>query len=118
MRSASVASAGGVVAALLGSLCCIGPLVFVAFGLGAGLATTFEPLRPIFGLLMVAMFGVGFYAAYGKRTPSPESSDGGGTTGATCVVPEDRTRDRVILWSATVLAVVLWTSPTWVGLFV
>jgi len=38
----------GVTAAFLGSLCCVGPLLFVTLGVGAGLASTFEPLRPVF----------------------------------------------------------------------
>lgn len=46
MRRSLAAGAGGVGAATLGSLCCIGPLLFVTLGGGAGLASTFEPLRP------------------------------------------------------------------------
>ena len=48
MRKALLAGIAAVAAALLGSLCCVGPLVFVALGVGAGLASTFEPLRPVF----------------------------------------------------------------------
>jgi hypothetical protein len=45
----ALAATGGVVAAVVSTLCCAGPLVAVALGLsGAGLAATFEPLRPYF----------------------------------------------------------------------
>src|SRR2546430_5609540 len=45
----ALAATGGVVAAAVSTLCCAGPLVAVALGLsGAGLAATFEPLRPYF----------------------------------------------------------------------
>ena len=44
-----LATTGGVAAAIASALCCAGPLVAVALGLsGAGLAATFEPLRPYF----------------------------------------------------------------------
>jgi hypothetical protein len=44
-----LATTGGVASAVASALCCAGPLVAVALGLsGAGLAATFEPLRPYF----------------------------------------------------------------------
>lgn len=118
MRKALLASTGGVLAALLGSLCCVGPLVFVALGIGAGLASTFEPLRPIFGGFMVVMLGLGFYTVYGNRRSTPDESLGDSPAGATCAVPRREIRDRVILWSAAVLAIVLWTFPAWSPLFI
>src|SRR5260370_16527905 len=56
-----LAATGGVAAAVASTLCCAGPLVAVALGLsGAGLAATFEPLRPYFvGGTMLAL-GSGF----------------------------------------------------------
>lgn len=106
MSRALVAGLGGVAAALLGALCCAGPLIFVMFGVGAGLAATFEPLRPIFGAIMVGAFALGFYVVYGRR-PSPVIEG----SGAACEVP--RTREKAILCGALILALVLWTFPTW-----
>ncbi len=121
MRKTLFTSFGGVAAALLGSLCCAGPLVFVALGVGAGLAGTFEPLRPVFGILMVALLGAGFYTVYDAR-PRPVKGLGasadGCAVGESCAVPRSRTRDKAILWTAAVLALVLWTFPTWSRLFV
>jgi hypothetical protein len=136
MRRAFIAGVGGVTAALLGALCCVGPLLFVAFGVGAGLASTFEPLRPLFGGIMIAAFALGFHTIY-RRSPAPVPSaasaggdasactvDGGTTgaaeilSGATCAVPRRRTRDAIVLWTALVLAVILWTFPSWSLLFV
>lgn len=108
-KTGILASLGGVGAAFLGTLCCIGPLLFVAFGVGAGLASTFEPLRPAFGVLMVLAFGTGFYAVYGRRRLAEARC----APGEACSVPWSRTRDKVILWVATVLALVFWTFPTW-----
>jgi mercuric ion transport protein len=121
MRKALFASFGGVAAALLGSLCCAGPLVFVALGVGAGLAGTLDPLRPVFGVLVVALLGAGFYTVYGARPrplEAPGASEDGCAAGESCAVPRSRTRDKAILWTAAVLALVLWTFPTWSRLFV
>lgn len=104
-----LASLGAVAAALLGSLCCVGPLLLVAFGVGAGLASTFEPLRPLFGALMVGAFALGFYTVYGR----PARSELACASGEACAVPRSRTRDKLVLWTAVLLALVVWTFPTW-----
>jgi mercuric ion transport protein len=121
MRKAVLTGAGGVVAAFLASLCCVGPLLFVSLGVGAGLASTFEPLRPIFGVLMVALLAAGFWAVYGRRIARPPVPNGlsSGARDSTslvagaCTTPVRRGRDVAILWSATALALILWTFPTW-----
>lgn len=123
MRRTTVTGLGGLVAAFLGSLCCVGPLLFVTFGVGAGLASTFEPLRPLFGVLMTALLAAGFWTVYGRRsmraaavTPADATTATGNPTcalGGDCVVPTRRNRDVAILWSATLLALVFWTFPTW-----
>lgn len=113
MRRALLAGAGGIVAAALGSLCCIGPLLFVTLGVGAGLAGTFEPLRPVFGGVMVVFLGAGFYTVYG-RSPATENC---GSDGA-CERPRNRRREKVLLWAATVFAVVLWSFTYWSTLLV
>lgn len=62
--SANVPLTGGVIAGLGASICCIGPLVLVALGLGgaaAGLIEFFTPLRPVF--IGLALLFLGF-AAY------------------------------------------------------
>ena len=43
----ALSTLGALGAAIASSLCCTGPLLYVALGVGgAGLAGTFEPLRP------------------------------------------------------------------------
>src|SRR5690606_10693779 len=104
-------------AALLGSLCCIGPLLFVTFGVGAGLASTFEPLRPVFGVLMAGGLGDGFYTVYGREPKATELEACGASRG-TCPFTRNGTRDKVLLWIATILALLLWRFPTWSKLLV
>jgi mercuric ion transport protein len=117
MRRATLGGAGGVVAAFLGSLCCVGPLLFVTLGVGAGLASALEPFRPAFGSVMVTCLAVAFWTVYGQRLrggmPGSTGASAPSVAGASCTAPMRRRRDVVILWSATALAVVLWTFPTW-----
>lgn len=109
-RRGLAAAAGAIGAAFLASVCCVGPLAFVAFGVGAGLASTFEPLRPVFTFLTVALLAVGFYVVYGKK---PSAGDMTCAPDGTCAVPRDRTRDKVVLWIAAVVALVFLTFPRW-----
>lgn len=120
-------STGGVVAAFLGSLCCVGPLVFATVGVGAGLASRFEPLRPVFGVLMLAAFALAYRRAYPR--PNAALATAGAEQAATwaiaprdspaaCAVPVSRRRDRILFWSAATLSLALWTFPSWSRLFV
>lgn len=117
-RRGLLASLGAVGAAFLASLCCVGPLLFVTLGVGAGLASTFEPLRPLFTALTVALLGVGFYVVYGKREGVVTSADPACAPDASCAVPGSRTRDKALLWVATVVALVFLTFPQWSKLLV
>lgn len=109
-RRGFLASLGAVSAAVLASLCCVGPLLFVTLGVGAGLGSTFKPLRPVFIVLTLGFLAAGFYVVYFRKradTGAACAPDG------SCAVPRSRTRDRVLLWIATVLALVLLTFPQW-----
>jgi hypothetical protein len=92
----------------------VGPLLFVAFG--AGLASTFEPLRPLFGVLMLAMFALAFCTVYGRRTAGANGA--ACAPGEACEVPRSHTREKMLLWVAVILALVFWTFPSWSKLLV
>lgn len=114
-RHGLAAMVGALTAAFLASLCCVGPLVFVAFGVGAGLASTFEPLRPVFTALTVALLAVGYYVVYSRPRRRTATLDAASacTVDSACAVPRHRTRDKALLWVATVLALVFLTFPQW-----
>jgi mercuric ion transport protein len=117
-RDGTFASFGAVGAAFLSALCCAGPLLFVTFGVGAGLASTFEPFRPLLTFLTFALLGVGFWAVYGRRLAAVRSGGGAGSgaacePGGRCAVPRSRAKDKVILWGATIAALVFWSFPYW-----
>ena len=114
MRSTLLGALGGVGAGFLGALCCIGPLLFVTFGVGAGLAATFEPLRPVFAVVMVAAFGIAFYTVYGRAWLRPSAESDCCVAGEEACAPSwSRTREKVILWTALVVVLLFWTFPTW-----
>ena len=74
--SVTILSVGGLGAALLASVCCIGPLIFAALGVGigatgflagaAGVLKGLLPYRPAFIGLTILLLGISFYLAYGK----------------------------------------------------
>lgn len=105
-------SLGAIAAAFLASLCCMGPVLFVTIGVGAGLARQFEPFRPVFTILTVALMAAGFYSVYGRRGAA--ATDASCSTDDVCRMPAaSRTRDKIVLWTATLIAVVLLTFPQW-----
>src|SRR5207247_9198413 len=90
----ALAATGGVVAAAVSTLCCAGPLVAVAFGLsGAGLAATFEPLRPYFVAGTVLALGFGFVVLRGEEKRACEP-------GTLCASPLGRRRRKGARWRA------------------
>src|SRR3989454_9228846 len=93
--------------AVVSTLCCAGPLVAVALGLsGAGLAATFEPLRPYFVAGTVLALGFGFVVLRGeeKRACEPDTL---------CASPIARRRMKWALWVATIVSIPLLTFPWW-----
>ncbi len=104
----TVLAAGTAVVAAIGSaLCCAGPLVAVALGLsGAGLAATFEPLRPYFvaGTALSLLLGFLVLRREERRACVP---------GTVCASPRARAWMKGALWIATALALPLVTFPWW-----
>ncbi|MBA3547005.1 MAG: mercury transporter MerT [Planctomycetes bacterium] len=94
-----------VVSAIVASACCIGPLVLAALGIGgAGSLLKFEPYRPYFIVLTAALLGLGFYLTY--RAPRPPADK----TDCSCESPK-RTLPKVMLWLATVVAIIALAFP-------
>lgn len=116
----TIFSVGGLSAALLASVCCIGPLVFAALGVGAGatgflvdtagVLTGLLPYRSAFIGLTILLLGIGFYLAYRK----PESVRC--APGEVCAQGSLKSGDRTGLWIIASLALVLILVPYWLGL--
>lgn len=116
-QAATTAStAGGLLTAFLASICCIGPVLFAALGVGAG-ATGFLadtagvlkallPYRPLFIGLTMIFLGISFYLAYRKPTV--------GDAACQACVPSPGVRsNRRLLWIIVGLAVALVLAPYW-----
>jgi mercuric ion transport protein len=107
VSKAILAALGAVGAAIGSALCCAGPLVAVALGMsGAGLAATFEPLRPYFMAGTVLALGLGFVAVHREDRVACEP-------GTRCASPLARRRMKRWLWIATIVAVPLLAFPWW-----
>ena len=112
-------TAGGLLAAFLASICCIGPVVFAALGVGvgatgflantAGVLKALLPYRPLFIGLTAVLLGVSFYVAY--RRPMV-----GGASCQACVSALGVRPNRWLLWIIAGLAVALVLAPYWLEL--
>ena len=115
----TVTTSGGLLAAFLASLCCLGPLVLAALGVGvgatgflAGMAGALKmllPYRPYFISLTAVLFGVAFYFSYRRPTVACAS-------GSSCVSATGTRLNRMILWVVAALALGFILAPYWLGL--
>ena len=109
-RRTLLAAVGGVGAAFASALCCAGPLIAVAAGIsGAGIAATFDPLRPWFLGATAAFLLLGFWMVDREERKACEP-------GKACADPRTRRRMKIMLWIATGVAVLFATFPSWQNL--
>lgn len=102
----------GVLAAIGASVCCVGPLVLLALGIGGtwvGSLTVMEPYRPFFIGLTLLFLGLAFRRLY----LVPQVC----TPGTPCAEPRTRRRQRFAFWTVTVLLLGLLTVPWLAPLF-
>jgi len=100
---------GAVMAGLVASLCCLGPLLFAVLGLGAfGLAGIFAAARPYLLVLAVLLLAFGFYRAYFRR-------DQACAPGEACATKPTSRLGRVGLWVASVAVLAFALSPYYAG---
>lgn len=111
-RKTLLAAGGGIAAAVASTLCCAGPLVAVTLGVsGAGLAATFEPLRPYFVAATVLSLGAGFVILRREERAAC-------TPGSICASPRAMRWMRGALWTATILSIPLLTFQWWSPLII
>lgn len=102
----------GVLAAIGASVCCVGPLVLLALGIGGawiGNLMAFEPYRPLFIGLTLLFLALAFRQLYVvPRRCAP---------GKPCADPQANRRQRLVFWSAAILLLGLLAVPWFVPLF-
>jgi len=98
--------AGGVVAGLAASLCCIGPLLALSLGLGSFAASAwFAQWRLAFLGLTLGLLSLAWYLIYRKRSPNGDCEDG------ECSRPPGKAA-RISLWLGTLVAVTAAVYPS------
>jgi mercuric ion transport protein len=108
VKKESVAVGGAVLTALGASLCCVGPLLALAFGAGAfGTVTAFAPARPYLLAAAVLALAFGFYRIYFRREACGP--------GEACATEPASRAARLSLWLASVGVLVFALSPYYVG---
>ena len=102
----------GVVAAIGASMCCVGPLVLLALGIGGswvGGMTAMEPYRPFFIGLTLLFLGLAFRKLY----LAPQVC----TPGTPCADSRTRARQRIAFWIVAALLLGLLAVPWLAPLF-
>lgn len=101
-------------AGILGSLCCVGPLVAVSLGLGGGVAGTlvaFEPYRPLF--IAIALGALGYAGSKIYRRSAVACAPG-----EVCAVPGVSRIYKTVFWIVTVAVLALLAAPYYLPLFI
>ena len=97
MRTATKQLCAGALAAIVGSLCCVAPLVLITLGISGvwiSQLTALEPYRPIFIGVTVVFLGLAFRQLY--IVPARCSQ------GEACANPRLQRRQRQVLWTVIV----------------
>lgn len=102
----------GAFAAIGASVCCVGPLLLLALGIGGtwiGSLTAMEPYRPFFIGLTLLFLGLAFRKLY---LAAPAC-----TPGTPCADPRTLKRQRLTFWIVAVLLLGLLAVPLLAPLF-
>ena len=111
--SSRLAAVGSLVAAMLASSCCIGPLLLVMLGVSGawiGNLTALETYKPIFVLITIVLLTIGFWQVYFKPVRDCP-------VGEVCARPFSDRLVKFVLWVATTLVALSMTIDYWAPLF-
>ncbi len=107
-QARKVTLGGAVLAALVASSCCIGPLILAALGIGgAGAFAVLGAYRPYILAVTALLLAAGFYLTY--RKPATAAGDACG-----CEAPRPKAgkAGKIGLWIATALVVLFAAAPS------
>lgn len=108
MRKENVAVSGAVLTAIGASLCCIGPILTLVFGIGVfGAATIFATARPYLLVAAVAALAFSFYQLYLRREAcAPDQA---------CSSKAPARVARLAFWTASVAVLIFALTPYYVA---
>lgn len=104
-------AAGGVIAALAASSCCVLPLLFVSIGISGawiGSMTALAPFQPIFLGLAAASIAGGFWSVSRRSQVA--------CSGPECGTSASRQITKVALWAGLVILLVAGSVEWWARL--
>jgi len=99
---------GGLIAAILASVCCVGPLVLVMIGVsGAWISnlTLLEPYRLVFAGVALVFMGLAWHRIY--RAPAAAECE----PGTMCALPQTNRVYRVMFWVVSALVLLALVFP-------
>lgn len=105
---------GGLVAGILASVCCVGPLVLVMVGVsGAWISnlTLLEPYRWIFVGIAFVFMALAWRRIY--RAPAAAQCE----PGTACALPQTNRAHRVMFWVVSALVLLAFAFPYFAPLF-
>lgn len=111
-RSGAGSLVAGGIAALVASVCCVGPLVLIMLGVGGAWVanlTALEPYRPIFIGVALVFLGLAFRKLY--LVPAACAP------GQSCAVPVSRKRQRLMFWLVATPVLALLGFPSYASIF-
>ena len=104
-REFTALTVGGIAALLVGA-CCVGPLVFVAIGLGGAWLsnlTALNPYRPIFVAVSLVSLALAWRRIYRRGSECKP--------GEACAMPVVRRGYKFGFWSVVTLLVIMFAFP-------
>ncbi len=110
--NAKIALAGGVLASIGASACCVGPLLLLSLGIGGawiGNLTVLERYRPVFIVLVLLFLGLAYRTLY----LLPQKCD----SEAECAADRTKRAQRLIFWIVAPLLLGLVAAPWLMPLF-
>jgi mercuric ion transport protein len=113
-RTEKLTLAGGVLAAIVASMCCLGPLVLVTVGIsGAWISSlaAFEPYRPIALGVAIAFTVLAYRKIYGA--PPPEACE----PGTLCASPQTNRVYKIMFWTVSALVLLALIFPYFAPFF-
>ncbi len=97
----------GMIAAGIGSICCVGPVILTGLGFGAGVLSfvrNFGFLHMPMMILAVGLLGMAFFLQFKKNSS--------GSPAEYCETPEGGNKTtKIILWTGAVLTLFLFLFP-------
>ncbi len=106
--------AGGLIAAIFASVCCLGPLVLVMVGISGAWTsnlTLLEPYRPVFIGVALVFMGLAWRRIY--RAPAAAQCE----PGTLCALPQTNRVYRVMFWTVSALVLLALGFPYLAPLF-